>query len=172
MTTQEAIGILLSILFGAIIGIERQSIGKPAGFRTNTLICLGAAIYTVIGTKMQGPDSTARIISQIITGVGFIGAGSIIRDHVGVHGLTTAATIWVVSGIGVACGAGFYLMALVLTILAVTVLLGFRLFEKLLPNKDSKNHSQTQSPSDPNITKESILPWLSKHQHENKNQEQ
>ncbi len=99
---------------------------KSAGLRTNILICVGAAVFTLISRQIVagGGDSVSRIAAQIVTGVGFLGAGAIIQDRAGVHGLTTAATIWLVASIGMACGAGFYHLAVLTTIVAIAVLLG------------------------------------------------
>ena len=124
MNTYDLLGFLLAIICGALIGAERQMSGKAAGLRTNILICLGAAVFTIISREMGGglSDSITRIAAQIVSGIGFLGAGAIIQDRGGVHGLTTAATIWLVASIGMACGAGFYILAFVATLLAVVVL--------------------------------------------------
>jgi putative Mg2+ transporter-C (MgtC) family protein len=130
------IRITIAAILGAIIGAEREFHGKAAGLRTNLLICLGAAVFTIISKQMaQGTeDSLTRIAAQIVTGVGFLGAGAIIQDRGGVHGLTTAATIWLVASIGMACGAGFFSLALITTFITIIVLLGLgkiaRHFEK------------------------------------------
>ena len=120
----EFIRVFLAAVLGAIIGLEREVHHKPAGLRTNILICIGAAVFTIISKEMVAgtEDSLTRIASQIVTGVGFLGAGAIIQDRGGVHGLTTAATIWLVSSIGMACGAGMYKLAIFTTILAFFVL--------------------------------------------------
>lgn len=124
----QILRILLAAGLGAAVGLERQLSGKVAGVRTNVLICLGAAVLTMISEKMglDGNESTSRIAAQIVTGVGFLGAGVIIRDRGGVHGLTTAATIWLVASVGMAVGAGYYLLAFFATALAVLVLVGLR----------------------------------------------
>jgi putative Mg2+ transporter-C (MgtC) family protein len=120
--------ILLAAALGAAIGIERQLHGKVAGIRTNALICLGAALFMMvseqIGLKYNEP--VGRIAAQIISGIGFLGAGAIIRDREGVHGLTTAASIWMVAAVGMATGAGFYFLALATTVLAIATLIGLR----------------------------------------------
>ena len=121
----DTVAILLAVVCGAAVGLERQLKHKPAGLRTNILICLGAALFTVISRQMaEGQDSIARIAAQIVTGVGFLGAGAVIQDRGGIHGLTTAATIWLVASIGMACGAGLYYLAIITTVLAIGVLLG------------------------------------------------
>ena len=120
----DVISIVLAAVLGAAIGLERELSGKAAGLRTNVLICLGAAVFTIISKRMvEGTDgSIARIAAQIVTGVGFLGAGAVIQDRRGVHGLTTAATIWLVASIGMACGAGFYKLACISALLAIIVL--------------------------------------------------
>ncbi len=125
------ISLLLAAVFGAIIGLEREIHHKPAGLRTNILICLGAALFTTVSLYMGGGEneSATRIAAQVVTGVGFIGAGAIIREPRGVHGLTTAATIWLVASIGVACGAGLYLLAAFITALSIIILLGLEPLE-------------------------------------------
>src|SRR5207249_8849502 len=99
----------LAVLLGGAIGLEREFAGKPAGLRTNILICVGSVLYTKLSMTMGGPTSDpTRVAAQIVTGVGFIGAGTILHARGAVVGLTSAATIWVVAAIGVALGAGHY----------------------------------------------------------------
>jgi putative Mg2+ transporter-C (MgtC) family protein len=123
---EDYISIILAVILGAVIGLERELSGKAAGLRTNLLICLGAAVFTIISREMAtGSESTVtRIAAQIVTGVGFLGAGAIIQDRRGVHSLTTAATIWLVASIGMACGAQFYLLAIVSSLIAIGTLIG------------------------------------------------
>ena len=134
MEAADLIGLLLATILGAIVGLERELSGKAAGLRTNVLICLGAAAFTIIARRFTAftDDSSARIMAQIITGVGFIGAGAIIQDRGGVFGLTTAATIWLVAAIGMACGTGFYLFATLISILAIIVLVGLSKFDTII----------------------------------------
>jgi putative Mg2+ transporter-C (MgtC) family protein len=119
-----ALRLLLAAGLGAAIGIEREIHHKPAGLRTNILIALGAALFTVvsldIGTRAGG--SADRIAAQVVTGIGFLGAGAILRDGGSVHGMTTAATIWVNAAVGIAVGAGDYAMATVATVVTLIVL--------------------------------------------------
>lgn len=124
MYWMEFTRIILAAFLGALIGFEREFHGKAAGLRTNVLICLGAAVFTIISIQIvEGTeDSLTRIAAQIVTGVGFLGAGAIIQDRGGIHGLTTAATIWLVSSIGMACGAGLFKLAITTTIIAIFVL--------------------------------------------------
>ncbi|MHC4558077.1 MAG: MgtC/SapB family protein, partial [Planctomycetota bacterium] len=123
---EDLISIILATVLGAVIGLERELSGKSAGLRTNLLICLGASVFTIISREMAtgAEGSLTRIAAQIVTGVGFLGAGAIIQDRGGVHGLTTAATIWLVASIGMACGAGFYQLAIISTLIAILVLIG------------------------------------------------
>ena len=122
---QDYLSIFFAVILGGMIGAEREISGKAAGLRTNVVICLGAAVFTIISKDMAlgTPEgSITRIAAQIVSGVGFLGAGAIIQDRGGVHGLTTAATIWLVASIGMACGARFYHLAVAATIIAVIVL--------------------------------------------------
>jgi putative Mg2+ transporter-C (MgtC) family protein len=129
--TDDILAILLAVCCGAVIGLERQIKHKPAGLRTNVLICLGATVFTIISERMAGDkDSITRIAAQIVTGVGFLGAGAVIQDRGGIHGLTTAATIWLVASIGMACGAKLYQLAGVSTLIAIIVLVGLGHLEK------------------------------------------
>ncbi len=118
--------LLLALVLGSVVGFERALRDKPAGFRTNILICLGACVFTIASQVLAGPvvDQT-RIAAQIVTGVGFLGAGAIIRDAKGIVGLTTAATIWVMAAIGMTVGFGQYALALEGTVAVMLVLLGF-----------------------------------------------
>jgi len=149
--TDELLAIVLATVFGAAIGLERQLSGKSAGLRTNILICLGAAAFTVISRQMAAStgDSITRIASQIVTGVGFLGAGAIIQDTGGVHGLTTAATIWLVASIGTACGAGLYSLSLITTIIAVIVLR--TLFKLEVSLKKHSRHPEHTEPGQNHI---------------------
>jgi len=153
MVWQEDIfSIILATFLGAAIGIERELSGKSAGLRTNLLICLGAAIFTIISKRMIVDEgSTTRIAAQIVTGVGFLGAGALIQDRHGVHGLTTAATIWLVASIGMACGAGFHDLAVVSALIAIIVLAGLLRLAKPL-ERYGKKHKTRNSSNDEDFT--------------------
>ncbi len=115
--------LLLAIVLGGAIGLERELRGKAAGLRTNILICVGAALFTELSIAMADRSGDpARIAAQIVTGVGFLGAGTILRSRGRVTGLTSAATIWLVAAIGMAVGAGAQLEAAGATLLVVLVL--------------------------------------------------
>lgn len=108
----------IAAILGGIIGLERQLRGKPAGLRTNMFICFGAAMFTLLSKELAGgPNDSARIAAQIIPGIGFIGAGSILHTRGSVTGLTTAATLFVVASVGMAVGGGLYLTAVFATVL-------------------------------------------------------
>src|SRR5713101_3384529 len=101
-------------LLGALIGVERDLRRRPAGVRTSAFICLGSALFTVLSAKLShvlGDASATRIASNIVQGIGFLGAGAILRENGGISGLTTAATIFVEAAIGMAAGAGLYRIA-------------------------------------------------------------
>ena len=121
--------LLLAAFLGGLIGLEREAKHRPAGLRTNLFICLGAAMFTLLSDELAGqhPGENTRIAAQIIPGIGFIGAGSILHARGDlVTGITTAATIFVVASVGMAVGGGMYLTAIAATalILCVLILLG------------------------------------------------
>ncbi len=127
MMLAEAGRLLAATAAGAIIGLERELADKPAGFRTNIMICLGAALFTLVSAEMAGDSDRVdptRIAAQIVTGVGFLGAGAIIQHRGNVVGLTTAATIWAVASVGMAFGAGEYELGALGTLLTTGVLFG------------------------------------------------
>jgi putative Mg2+ transporter-C (MgtC) family protein len=132
----EAFCILVAFCCGAIVGFERERGHKPAGLRTQILICVGSAIFTLVScsSHLAGREP-ARIAAQIVTGVGFLGAGSILRDRHQITGLTTAATIWAVSAIGIVAGAGYVAAALALSVAVLLVLASFRQVEILLAGR-------------------------------------
>ena len=139
----EIVPVLLAVVCGTVIGIERQIMHKPAGLRTNVLICLGAAVFTIISREMASgsQDSITRIAAQIVTGFGFLGAGAVIQDRGGIHGLTTAATIWLMASIGMACGARLYPLAIITTFLALAVLIGLGHVDKYFGHTDEQHKS-------------------------------
>jgi putative Mg2+ transporter-C (MgtC) family protein len=115
--------LLLAAGLGALIGLERELRRKPAGLRTNILIALGAAVFTTISIQLtDGGGTPDRVAAQVVTGIGFLGAGAILRSGRSIHGMTTAATIWVNAAVGMAAGAGEYATALIATLVAIVVL--------------------------------------------------
>jgi putative Mg2+ transporter-C (MgtC) family protein len=115
--------LLLAALLGALLGIERELKQKAAGLRTNILIALGSALFALLSIELapDGADPT-RIVAQVVTGIGFLGAGAIMRTDSGVQGLTTAATVWVNAAVGVAAGGGQYHLAFSATAVTLVVL--------------------------------------------------
>jgi putative Mg2+ transporter-C (MgtC) family protein len=132
--------LVLAAALGGLVGLEREASGKPAGFRTNLLICVGAALVTELSITVARDvtlpggfrSDPGRLAAQIVSGVGFLGAGTIIQARGSVVGLTTAATLWVVAALGMAVGAGAYIQALAGTVLVLAALMVLGRFEDLL----------------------------------------
>ena len=125
--TQHLVRVLVAVLLGGLIGIEREFRDKPAGFRTIILITLGACVFTIVSQVIGSPDlNNTRIAAQVVTGIGFLGAGAILRDRHTVYGVTTAATIWAVAAMGMAVGFGMFGLAF---LAALAVLLALFLFD-------------------------------------------
>jgi putative Mg2+ transporter-C (MgtC) family protein len=115
--------LILAAGLGAAIGLEREYRQKPAGLRTNILIAVGSALFTILSVAMtQGAGDPSRVAGQIVTGIGFLGGGAIMRNRDTVHGMTTAATIWMNAAIGVAAGTGRFSLATFATVLTLVVL--------------------------------------------------
>lgn len=129
-----AFRIAAAVMAGAVVGLEREFRDKPAGLRTLVLISLGACVFAMVSELIQGQfvDKT-RIAAQVVTGVGFLGAGSILRSTKNVYGLTTAASIWMVAALGIACGFGLYHIAAVGALATLGVLI---LFSKIVHRID------------------------------------
>lgn len=133
----------LAALCGSILGFERERHGRSAGLRTNLLVCVGSALMTVVSENfylVYGGSSSvvlrmdpARVAAQIVVGIGFIGAGVIIKETGGIRGLTTAATLWLVAGVGMACGTGMFFIASATTLIALVALTILKEFEKNIP---------------------------------------
>ncbi|MXV13820.1 MgtC/SapB family protein [Hufsiella ginkgonis] len=128
---QEMIDIGASLVCGAMIGIEREYKNKVAGLRTMILICLGSTIFTLVSQHAAG-KADDRIASNIVTGIGFIGAGVIFKDKLWVKGLTTAAVIWITAAIGMMCGTGNYVPAIILSVIVVAILSLFNSIEDFI----------------------------------------
>ena len=138
--------VTLAAILGGVIGIEREWRGRPAGFRTNILIALGACLFTVIsieGFPLRGSSAqdTARVAAQIVSGVGFLGAGALLQTRNKVKGMTTAATIWLVAAIGMAAGTGSYFLAVFTTLLTAAVLQLLRPVSKMV-EEEGKEHKK------------------------------
>jgi putative Mg2+ transporter-C (MgtC) family protein len=154
--------IALATLLGGAIGLERELGGKPAGLRTNILICIGSVLYTHLSLAMLtgstgaipvGTDTT-RVAAQIVTGVGFIGAGTILHARGAVVGLTSAATIWVVAAIGVALGSGYYLEGVGTTLAVIVVLAGLGRAEKIIQSHSMRSTVTVHAHTGPTVLEE------------------
>ncbi len=148
------IRIAIAVIFGFCIGLERELTNKYAGLRTHILVCLGACVFTLISIygfptfapgdnviidNATGVRDTSRVAAQIVTGIGFIGAGTVLRNGPIVLGLTTAATLWIAASIGMACGAGMFDIAFAGTVLSILTLVSVRVFErKVLPSSTKR----------------------------------
>jgi putative Mg2+ transporter-C (MgtC) family protein len=145
----------LATLFGGAIGLERELGGKPAGLRTNILICLGSVLYTKLSVALAaGTADPTRIAAQIVTGVGFIGAGTILHARGAVVGLTSAATIWVVAAIGVALGGAFYWEAAGTTLLVLVVLQGLGRVERFVGRQSTQGRLSVHARPDAAVLEE------------------
>jgi len=160
--------LLLAAALGGMIGLEREASGKPAGFRTNLLICLGAALITEVSYSVAfaahmdwGSNSDpGRIAAQIVSGIGFLGAGTILHNKGTVQGLTTAATLWVVAAIGMAVGARAYFAAVIGTslVMLALMLLG-RVEDHLIPRRPSDRNMEVtiRLPADTGMVEKMLL---------------
>jgi putative Mg2+ transporter-C (MgtC) family protein len=139
--------LLLAAGLGATIGLEREYRRKPAGLRTNILIALGSALFTTMSIAIGRDGGTVdRIAAQIVTGVGFLGGGAILRSGITVKGMTTAATIWVNAAIGMAAGAGEYVIATVSTALTLIVLAVLPPIESYFERRAGLSDDQDSAP--------------------------
>jgi len=130
----DIIKLLVALLLGGLIGAEREFRDKAAGFRTIILICVGATLFTIYGLKLSDAGDPTRVVANIVSGVGFLGAGAILRDTGRVMGLTTAATIWLAAAVGMGIGAGEFLLTAAGTILVLLVLWVFPALEARIDN--------------------------------------
>ena len=138
MRLELLLQLVLAVILGGAIGLERELKGKPAGLRTNILISIGATLFTVLSMRMAAErGDPGRVAAQILAGVGFIGAGTILHTRGAVTGLTSAATIWVVAAIGMALGTGAYVEAVGSTVLVIVVLTGLASLERVVAARSS-----------------------------------
>lgn len=143
----SSLRILISLVLGGLIGLEREWHNHAAGLRTHILVCVGAAVIMLLSIYGFGDfaDETnvrmdpARLAAQVVSGIGFLGAGAIIRNGLSISGLTTAASIWVVAAIGLCVGAGFFYEAVLVTVLVILILLVLNRFEKSFHSRRSRN---------------------------------
>lgn len=144
LSSQGVVSLLVASILGSLIGLEREIHGRPAGFRTHLLVSVGSCLFVLVsidfhrrfglsaGTATVGVDP-GRVAAQVVTGIGFLGAGAIIREGASVRGLTTAACLWVVAAIGVACGVGMYGTATMVAAISLASLLVLKKVEEFLP---------------------------------------
>lgn len=146
--------ILTAVILGFAVGLEREMTNKYAGLRTNILVCVGACLFTILSIygfptfaagdnvlvdHATGIRDTSRVAAQVVTGIGFIGGGTVLRHGATVFGITTAATLWMAASIGMACGTGMYIIAIISTILTIIVLVSIRVFERNILVTSTKN---------------------------------
>jgi putative Mg2+ transporter-C (MgtC) family protein len=137
--------LFIAALLGASLGLEREIHQKTAGLRTNILITLGSALFTLVSVQVAGAGGDpGRIAAQIVTGIGFLGAGAIMHRDGGVQGLTTAATIWVNAAVGIAIGAGEYHLAFIATGITLAALLVLQPVERLIAQRRSDAEDRGQ----------------------------
>ena len=157
------IRLLVAGLLGGVIGFERDIHGRAAGLRTNMLVSVGAALFMLVSVAMaqiysRGPESTglrvdpSRIAAQIVTGIGFLGAGAIIKEGFNIRGLTTAACLWVSAGVGMAAGAGLFEIAILVTLIGLFTLVVVNRFERVFA-KDSYRILKITVANDTDISK-------------------
>ncbi len=149
----NSVKLLVSTLLGALIGAEREYKGRNIGFRTIILITLGSTLFTILST-IAGDSDPARIAANIVTGVGFLGAGAIFREGATVKGMTTASLIWISAAIGMACGFGQYEFALLVTGTVLFVLLGFASVQKTIDRYSQERVYKISISKNPDLQKE------------------
>jgi putative Mg2+ transporter-C (MgtC) family protein len=149
LTSQFWIGIGVAVLCGGIVGFDRQIRGKPAGIRTNILICLGTSIFVQLGAAVGGPNAApTRVLGQVVTGIGFLGAGVILARGGRVKGVTSASVIWMLAGIGAMIGFGKFTAAVILAVVTVVILTVFEfLEERFLQDRPGKHVDGDESDS-------------------------
>jgi putative Mg2+ transporter-C (MgtC) family protein len=141
--SEALLRLALAAALGGAIGLEREYHRKPAGLRTNMLIALGSALFSILSVELgAGAGSPDRIAAQVVTGIGFLGAGAILRSGENVHGLTTAATIWVNAAIGMAAGLGSYVVAAVAATLTLIVLVILPSIERRFEERGGHAHRE------------------------------
>ncbi|QOR35986.1 MgtC/SapB family protein [Clostridium sp. 'deep sea'] len=124
------IKLVVAVLLGGIIGWEREHTARPAGLRTHILVCVGSALMTILSMEAFSGADPSRVAAQIVSGIGFLGAGTIMREGLSVKGLTTAASLWATAGIGMAVGTGYFSAAIITTVLVFLTLTAMLLREK------------------------------------------
>ena len=126
--------LILACVLGGMIGLERDLHGRNAGIRTNMLVCVGAALFTIVSVSVQGADPS-RIAAQIVCGIGFLGAGAILKDGFNIRGLTTAAYMWFIAAVGISCGLGQWVLSSVGAIGVLGLTISVKCMERMLPRR-------------------------------------
>ena len=152
--------IALAIILGAFIGFEREKYGRPAGLRTHMIVCVASTLAMLVSIFGFSSGDPARLAAQVISGIGFIGAGTIIRGDKDITGITTAATIWICAIIGLSCGAGYYFGAIVTTLLVLFILSGFVKIESSLSRKRKSGSTLTVVIKDTETSMDKIKQFL------------
>jgi putative Mg2+ transporter-C (MgtC) family protein len=140
LIAEDIVKLMIAIVVGSVIGAEREYRDKSAGFRTLVFICLGATLFTILSLKIANNSDPARIAAQIVTGVGFLGAGAILRDRGRVVGLTTAAMIWLAAALGMGIGSGNYLLSSVVAGIVLVVMGIFPYLEQWIDSMVGTEH--------------------------------
>jgi putative Mg2+ transporter-C (MgtC) family protein len=146
LTPEDLVKILMAVVAGGLIGVEREFCDKAAGFRTMIFICLGASLFTIFSAGLAGDRDPTRIAASIVTGVGFLGAGVILRDGGKIMGLTTAATIWLTAAVGMGLGGGYYLLSWSAVGLILIILWFFPHIEQRIDNIQEQRTYQISGP--------------------------
>ena len=160
-----ALKLLMAIVCGGAIGLERELSHKPAGLRTNVLICMGAALFMIVSRHISGGEpytDPARLVAQVVAGIGFLGAGVILQSRGSVQGLTTAATIFVVGAVGIAIGEGMFGIAMLATSLIIIVLVFLRKVEEAFVRRKTLFHYALRV-ADPSDFLATLTTLLKKH---------
>lgn len=150
------LNLLLALVAGGLIGLERSHHGRPAGFRTHALVCLASGLLMQLPLIAPGNIDAARLAQGIMTGIGFLGAGVIMKERLSIRGLTTAASIWTTAAIGILIGLGYYVIAGAATALTLGVLSLFRWFETKLPTQHYA-HLEVKTRADNRMSLEDVL---------------
>lgn len=145
---EDLVKILLALAAGGLVGLERELRDKSAGFRTLIFISMGAATFTILSSRLAADKDPTRIAANIVTGIGFLGAGAILRDGLRITGLTTAATIWLTAALGMAIGGGQYLLAGIVLLVTVVVLWLFPLIENAIDRTREEHTYEVLCPVD------------------------
>jgi putative Mg2+ transporter-C (MgtC) family protein len=136
---EAIIKIIIAAILGGLIGLQRELDQEAAGLRTHMLVCIGATLFTIVSLYSSYVGDPTRIASGIVTGIGFLGAGTIFKDNNKIRGLTTAADLWVIASIGMAIGFGYYGLGIISTIIILVILLVKKIFQE-----NYKKHGQAK----------------------------